>query len=769
MERLKVMIVEDEVIVAEDIRQHLENMGYRITSIHGDGAEALAAVHRDPPDVVLMDIKLQGGTDGIEAARRIRSEADRPVVFLTSYSDDGILEKAKEVEPYGYLLKPFDDRELHTTIQMAIHKHRMEQLVRSAKREWERTFDTIPDGVAVIDREFRILRANRALAEALGRRPGELVGRRCYEAIEDRREPPQDCPYRRLLADGGAHGCEMRIDRLGGVYDVTVNPLTDAEGRLIGAVHVSRDVTARWEAEAALARSRAFLQTVIDGVADAVVVIGTDYRVRMMNRAARQWVGCGTEEPLFCHAVGHGLASPCEGRDHPCPLQQVRATAGPVVVTHRHRRGDQGFFPVEIVATPLLGPDGAVEGVIEVARDVSERERVEEERRELTLRRAEARRNESVLTLAGGIAHEFNNILTTVLGSSELLRDRWRSPSEREALLDAITGSGQRMAELTRELLAYAGGGKFRPERIRLEALVSRALDRALQGRQDASIQVEMRAAPGLRHVHGDVGQMQQVFDHLFSNAVEAMEEKGGRLQVVLENETHAAEWVCVEGETHPPGAYLRITVRDEGVGIPREFKGRIFDPFFSTKFMGRGLGLAAVRGIVRGHGGCISVQSTPGRGTSVVVCLPAVTEGPVGFPTVSVSGKRPLGRKILVVDDEPEILSLVQDVLRQGGYEVIGAADGLQAIRILEKEAGAIGLVFLDVHMPATDGRQVFRKIRSLQPDLPVFVMSGYGEATALSGIRLGPNDAYIPKPFPLDQLLERVRSRLGTPPFSD
>ena len=237
METPRIMIVEDEYIIAKDIQMSLENMGYAVSAIVSTGEEAVARAESEKPDLVLMDIMLKGAMDGIRAAERIRSNFGIPLIFLTAFSDDDRLKRAKVTLPFGYLLKPFQDRELKIFIEMALYAHKVdserkqaEKLVERAKQEWERTFDSVPDLIAILDENHKMLRVNKAMADRLGITPNDAVGLTCYQHVHGTQEPPDYCPHCKSLEDGQTHTVEVNEDSLGGDFLVTVSPLHDDEG-----------------------------------------------------------------------------------------------------------------------------------------------------------------------------------------------------------------------------------------------------------------------------------------------------------------------------------------------------------------------------------------------------------------------------------------------------------------------------------------------------------------------------------------------------------
>ncbi len=245
----RILIVEDDPVIARGLRQRLTTLGYEVSAIASTGEEAIERARQTSPDLVLMDIRLEGDMEGTEAAESIHSSFNVPIVFVTAHADDEILERAKKADPFGYLVKPYTEMALRSTIEMTLYKARAEKALVQAKEEWERTFDTVPALIMILDCEHRIVRANKATGDRLGTSPQELVGRSFFECIHGEDAAPPSCPHSKLLADGMAHHIEATEERIGGVFEVTVSPLHDSEGRLLGSVHVAHDITDRKRAE----------------------------------------------------------------------------------------------------------------------------------------------------------------------------------------------------------------------------------------------------------------------------------------------------------------------------------------------------------------------------------------------------------------------------------------------------------------------------------------------------------------------------------------
>jgi PAS domain S-box-containing protein len=515
------------------------------------------------------------------------------------------------------------DQYIQSTIIDITAKKQAVGVVRRAKEEWERTFDTVPDLIAILDEQNRFTRVNKKLAEKLQVEPDSLIGLDFHKVVHGIDRETGVFPT--------AHDIEPRqtveIYEEGpeGFYLVSISPLTNKEGKFIGSVRVAHDITELKRAERKLETARAFLQSIIDGVTDSIMVIGTDYRVRLINKAATQLhaVTLPLSDKHFCYSISHHEDRPCRGEEHPCPLQTVTETKEPVVLVHRHKKSDGSVFAVEISASQLLNHDGEVAGIIEIGRDITKKLQLEEEEQKFKARLFQQQKNQSIATLARGIAHDFNNMLGTVLGNVELFQMGSESREAECNMLETIGSAAQHMTDLTRQLLAYAEEGAYKMETINLNKIIKESLQISRRGTA-ATIEIVTELMPDLWPVVADPGQMSQMLVNLLTNGFEAMAEISGTLTIRSANLIKEYDWECPHHNIHKAGRYIHITVMDTGPGIPAEVATQIFEPFVTTKFLGRGLGLAAVIGIVKGHGGCVSVADDTSAGTAFHVLLPA-------------------------------------------------------------------------------------------------------------------------------------------------
>jgi CheY-like chemotaxis protein len=362
--------------------------------------------------------------------------------------------------------------------------------------------------------------------------------------------------------------------------------------------------------------------------------------------------------------------------------------------------------------------------------------------------------------MAGGIAHDYNNLLTPNLGDASLALMDLPPGSPARPHLEKIQKTAQRAALLTNQMLDYAGRGAMVTEPIDLSHLV-RELGELLETTVARRAELRLDLPEALPAIAADAAQVSQVVMNLITNAAEAIPAGRGRIDVATGtmSASHADLERMLLGEDLPAGLYVFVEVTDTGCGMTEETRARIFDPFYTTKFTGRGLGLAAVLGIVRGHRGAIEIESAPGQGTRFKVLFPAALHGGrVRAPSEAPVRSGELG-KLLVVDDDPAVLEVTAETLSRAGFEVLCASDGASALASFRVHAREIRLVLLDLQMPGASGEDTFQAIRRIRPDARVIVVSGYAQDRG--AVRSGPA-GYLQKPYLPSALLEKVYALL-------
>jgi signal transduction histidine kinase len=394
------------------------------------------------------------------------------------------------------------------------------------------------------------------------------------------------------------------------------------------------------------------------------------------------------------------------------------------------------------------------------------------DRRNLEDQLRHAQKLESLGLLAGGVAHDFNNLLTGILGNASLVLEVAETDAEVKGMLTDIIRASERAADLTRQLLAYAGKGKFVIEPVDASALV-RDISELLRSSVPRTVELSLQLNPCLPTIEGDTSQIQQLVMNLILNAVEATGERPGVVRVTTDVRSIGPGDRVAHFRPDPPqaGAYVSIEVVDDGCGMSDLIKAQIFDPFFTTKFTGRGLGLAAALGIVRGHKGSIGVESKEGCGSAFTVLLPATSVSPSGRmqdPTHTVQQLTQSGAgSILVIDDEDVVRRAARAALEHFGYTVFEASDGRDGADLFSRLHDRVSMVLLDLTMPRMDGHEVWRYIRRVRPDMKILVTSGFDEAEAKRQFSESTGLDFIQKPYTATALARKIRAVLDARPL--
>ncbi len=507
----------------------------------------------------------------------------------------------------------------------------------------------------------------------------------------------------------------------------------------------------RVQEELLLERNR--LLSIVNTMDDGVYIVDGRYELEYVNPTLLKEFGA--VEGRKCYSFFHERQDPCPW----CKNQDV--LKGKTVHWEWHDPKTKKTY--DVIDKPIKNPDGSI-SKLEVMRDITGQKKAEEERHKLEKKMYEAQRLESIGVLAGGIAHDFNNMLTSVLGHADLALWELTSESPVSSHVKEMKTAAICLAELTNQLLAYSGKGKYRIEAINLTALVEQIVD-LLRISISKKVSIKYDLLPDLAMVKGDSSQLRQVIMNLMTNASEAIGDKSGVIRIctgVVKGDRKLFS-ETLPNQDLPEGYYVYVEVSDTGCGMDQETIDKIFDPFFSTKFTGRGLGLAAVLGIVGSHGGAIKVRSEPNRGATFTVLLPRTEDAGPPDSEAQESKESACGRgTILVVDDEKAVRAMAKKILEKAGFEVLTASQGREGVQVLRENAKSVSAVLLDLTMPRMDGIEALREMRRIRTDIPIILSSGYNEDYARS--LFGANDLadFIQKPYEAQSLIRKLRQLL-------
>ena len=609
--------------------------------------------------------------------------------------------------------------------------------------------ENIQEHVLLHDKELTVLWANKAAGDSVELRPAEIVGRHCYEIWHQRNEPCVICPVLEAMRTGVKQEHDVRTPD-GRSYNIKGYPVTDDRGRIVGAVEVTLEITARKRAEEALAREKERLAVTLASIGEGVIATDTSGAVTFLNRAAERLTGWSQHEALgrklssVFALVDERTKSPIED-----PTEAVLRTGAPASLPEGvvlvSRGGERRLIADS--AAPIKDADARTIGIIVVFRDVAEKRRLEEEIRK-------SQKLESLGVLAGGIAHDFNNVLTGIMGNASVARLTMQPDDKLSDVLLDIEKAALRARKLTQQLLTFSKGGAPIKKATSLGEIIGDTVRFALSG---SNVSPAFSLPENLRQVDADADQISHAINNIVLNAREAMSE-GGTITVRAEN-------LDVDGGTLPlaPGKYVKISIRDRGAGIPREDLSKIFDPYFTTKGENHsGLGLAVAYFVVKKHGGHITVDSEPDVATTFTIYLPASAEARARVERLTPAPEAPGHGRILIMDDEEIVRAVLGKMLDRFGYETAFARDGAEAI---ERYRGAMeaGTPFDAIIMDLTvsggmGGRDAIELLRLVDPGVKAIVSSGYSDDPVMSDFRRYGFDGVIVKPFRADELREAL-----------
>lgn len=638
---------------------------------------------------------------------------------------------------------------------------RSERELQSAELRYRSLFWYNPAPAYEISLDGRFLNVNAAGQHLLGRSRDELEGKPFVDIIAPEDRALAEEVFEEVLR-GRAQKYAIGIRDSGGsrreIQGVSTPVMRGEE--LVGVFGVALDLTEELEARRQLEIQRRQYEDLFEASPEAMLVTDLHGRILRVNREFTRLFGYEPDEAIG--RVVDELLVPPESLDEAKRMTHA-SHQGEVVHAEAVRlKKDGSLVDVSILARELRLPDQPTR-MYGIYRDITDRKQTEQRLRQREEELRHAQRIEAVGKLAGGVAHDFNNLITVILGHARFALEGLAPDSPVRPEIEEVERAGARAAELTQQMLAFSRRQVLHPEIIDV-ATVVQGVQRMLGRLMAENIQIELDLAETTT-VLADRGQLEQVLVNLAVNARDAMPE-GGQLLIRTERARLEPGDPRVESWEVEPGEFIRITVCDTGVGMDRETLAHAFEPFFTTKEPGKGtgLGLATVFGIVKQSSGHVTAESAPGAGTRICVWLPAPDATAEPNPPQSGAPRREIEgtATVLVVEDEDPLRTLACRALRRRGYTVVEAADGIDALEQASAHAGAIDLLLTDLIMPRMGGRELARRMRRGQPDLPVLFMSGYDEA--------GPEDAehgeLLPKPFTpadLERRVARILERAG------
>jgi two-component system cell cycle sensor histidine kinase/response regulator CckA len=620
----------------------------------------------------------------------------------------------------------------------------------------EALINSIDQIVLELDAEGTFLNIWANDEKLLYRPRSELIGRRSEDIFDADFFRSSHELFKRVIATGQGEDFEYSLNFPEGErwFLARVNRIDYPDGEKTVCLAI-REISDRKHAERNLRISEEKFSKAFRAGPDAIVISTLDDgRILDVNYNFIRMTGFARGESVGRTSTDLGIWLNPKERDQMVAIVKRDGEVRDLEVRFSVKSGEVRAFLLSAHTIELEG----MMCLISILRDVTERKALEEQLRQ-------AQKMEAVGRLAGGVAHDFNNLLVGILGYSELLKKKV-PPGDLRRMTEEINSAAIRARDLTSRLLALSRRQVLQPRVLDFNALVRQA-ESLLRPVIGEDIHVEMRLDQSAGSVKADPAQLEQVVLNLALNARDAMP-NGGTLAM----ETCNIEVNATFARQHPgliPGKYVRLRVVDTGRGMSPEVMSKIFEPFFTTKQagVGGGLGLSTVYGIVKQSGGCVTVESAPGKGAAFGIYLPHAPEIPerrIAEPPVveSLTGQG----TVLLVEDEPVVLRLARDLLAENGYRVLAASSGSDALSIARKETETIHMLITDVVMPEMSGPELADRIRKLRPGMRVLYMSGYTDDEMLCRKGLPENSAFLQKPFTPHQFLQKARATLGTKP---
>ncbi len=658
-------------------------------------------------------------------------------------------------------------REVAGDIAFALHSIDLEEREKEIEKQYQRLYKTMAQGVVFQNSEGQIIHANPAAEKILGLTLDQMQGRTSidtrWRAIrEDGSDLPGDEHFAMIALRTGqsASGIMGVVNSQTAQYTwINVHAVPEYDDSMtkpIGVFSTFEDITERKIVQQQLAESVEKYRAMVQNIGIGVTMISPDMRILEMNRQMREWypgVDISRNPLCFRHFRNPAKDEVCDE----CPtVMALRTGKAAETIIDVDFGGKTRRF--RVAASPIRDESGDVVAAIEMVEDITERLSLEEQLRQ-------SQKLEAIGQLAGGVAHDFNNMLGVIIGYGELMMDTMHENDPLHELANEIVKAGQRSAGLTRQLLAFSRKQTLQLRIVDLNMLIEN-LNKMLRRLIGEDIDYETYLTPDLDLVEVDPGQIEQVIINMAVNARDAMPH-GGKLTIETRNFEVNEEYVCTHYNVDE-GRYVSILISDNGIGMDEETRRKIFEPFFTTKGKGKGtgLGLATVYGIVRQLGGTIMVYSEEDKGTTFKVLLPISKSGteepqqaPLSEKTISLCEK-----KILIVEDDDSLRFLIQRAFKKLNCEVRTSANGGEALLEVEEKGFVPDIIVTDVVMPEMSGKILINRLRKTMPNLKFVFMSGYTDNAIVHHGILDPDTPFIQKPFNMKDLIKKIEDTLNS-----
>ncbi len=781
-----ILIVDDNPDNLDLLKKILEAEGYN-TRCAPDGRTAFMLAFNAPPDLILLDI-LMPEMDGYAVCQKLKHDKitrEIPVIFISSLDDATDKVEAFKVGGVDYIIKPFNPEEVLMRVQTHIELRRMrldlESLVaeRTSKLQESENkirllLDSTAEAIYGLDMDGNCSFANKACIQILGyKTTDELIGQNMHDLIHHSYPdatpyPIQGCPIFQAFQKGEYVHVDnevlWRADGTSFPTEYWSYPIFH-DDQIKGAVVTFLDITERKRAETELkSRTHDLRERVkelrclynISKIAEEVDLSIEETTQRIVNLIPPAW-----QYPDITCARIFFQGKEFKTEDFETSIWKQTSD----ISVYGKRIGTVEVYFSEEKTTDFEGPflmeeRDLIEAISERLGRIIERKEAEEEKQKLESQLVQAQKMEAIGTLAGGIAHDLNNILSPIIGYAELLKMKLSEDSSSQADLAEVLKAGLRARDLTAQILAFSRQGDQERVPVLIDLIVKEAL-KLLRASIPTTIEIRHKIAK-CRTTLADATQVHQVVMNLCTNAYHAMEERGGTLEVSL-SEVEINDVSVSQFKDLKPGPYVQLTISDTGPGIDPKIMDRIFDPYFTTKEKGKGtgLGLSVVHGIVKNHGGTIRVDSKPLKGTTFHVYFPlskkVVDADKAAFEPIPTGNER-----ILFVDDEQMLINLGKRMLERLGYLVTTETNSMKALELFRKNPDKFDLILTDMTMPNLTGVQLAQTILQIRSDIPIVLCTGFSELISEEKVkRIGISD-FLMKPLDMKNLADSVRKAL-------
>ena len=765
-----ILLVEDNPGDARLITEMLKDQqGYRLTTADSL-TSAFEYLGRNQVDIVLLDLGLSE-SKGLNTLMNFRDRyPELPTIVLTGLDDEEAALGSLRMGAQDFLQKGRTDGDIISrSVRYSLERSESLKALQESEDRYRGVVEDTPVLICSFLPGGEITFVNKIYSRYFDTTQEELIGLNFLSLIP---EPDRDRVISNISAlsqDSPSQSHEHRVMLNSGEIRWqrwTNRALFNTRGEVISYQAIGEDITHRKNTENALHRSEENLKE-----AQRIAHVGN----WNLNHATGRFTW--SDEVYRIFELDPGEFTPSYNaflhKIHPDDRESVDTAfkdsfknSAPHSITHRLlMKGDRIKFVTERCET-IYSPDNEPLRSIGTVLDITESRKAVQEKQEIERQMRHAQKLESLGVLAGGIAHDFNNILMAILGNADLALMDLSTANPAYNNIKQIETAAKRAAGLAKQMLAYSGKGKFNIQMLSLNEAVDE-MTHILEVSISKKAVIKYRYANNIPLIEADATQIRQIIMNLVTNASDAIERTSGVISIT----TGAMDCDCSYlinsyiDESQPEGQYVYVEVTDTGCGMNTETLEKLFDPFYTTKFTGRGLGLAAVLGIVRGHKGVIKVYSELGMGTSIRVLFPACSDtSKVTGTAENQTGSRRIGSgTILLVDDEETILSVGKQMLTRMGFDVLTATDGRHAVEQYREHADSIILVILDLTMPHLDGEETFRELRRIKGDVLVLMCSGYNEqevAQRFSGKLIA---GFLQKPYMFNDLKTKVREALG------